>query len=96
MSQVLGMLRNGVITPEEYQQMNDRMKEKYHPVSDGLIFETDLIFSKGRSNMAAEKDFDCHQPPGQRVGLIPAVGEYQDLIPVHTDSPLSMMANYTE
>lgn len=56
MSHILGMLREGLITPEEYRQMNNRMKEKYHPVSDGLIFETDLILVGKRVIMSAGKE----------------------------------------
>ncbi len=56
MSHVLNMLRNGLITPEEYKRMNDRMKEKYHPVSDGLIFETDLQLIEKRATMSAGKE----------------------------------------
>ena len=56
MSHVLSMLRSGLITPEEYRLMNNRMKEKYRPVSDGLIFETDLILVGKRAIMSAGKE----------------------------------------
>ena len=56
MTHVLGMLRKGIITPEEYRRMNDRMRAKYHPVSDGLIFETDLTPGGRRVIMSAGKE----------------------------------------
>ena len=41
MGHVGRMLARGLITEEEYQEVNRRMKEKYNPVSDGLISESD-------------------------------------------------------
>jgi hypothetical protein len=42
MVQVKKMLREGLISQSEYWQMNRKMKEKYHPLSDGLLLEIDL------------------------------------------------------
>jgi hypothetical protein len=39
MVQVRKMLRTGLISEEEYRRMNQKMKDKYHPVSDGLLLE---------------------------------------------------------
>ena len=39
MVQVRKMLRTGLISEEEYRRMNRKMKDKYHPVSDGLLLE---------------------------------------------------------
>lgn len=56
MSHVKGLLNKGLVTPEEYREMNIRMKAKYQPVSDGLIFESDLLSSGIRANMGAGKE----------------------------------------
>ena len=42
------MLQNDLISQNEYFQMRDKMKQKYHPVSDGLISETDLQATENR------------------------------------------------
>jgi hypothetical protein len=43
MVQVKKLLKLHLIDTEEYWRINTRMKEKYHPVSDGLISETGLL-----------------------------------------------------
>jgi hypothetical protein len=43
MFQVGRMLEMGMITDVDYCRINTKMKEKYHPVSDGLISETGLL-----------------------------------------------------
>ncbi len=48
MSHVRSMLKKGLISQDEYCQMRDKMKQKYHPVSDGLISETDLQATENR------------------------------------------------
>ena len=48
MSHVRSMLQNDLISQNEYFQMRDKMKQKYHPVSDGLITETDLQATENR------------------------------------------------
>ena len=42
MSHVRSMLRSNLISQAEYCQMHEKMKQKYHPVTDGLISESDL------------------------------------------------------
>ncbi len=49
MTQVKKMLEMGFITIEEYWKINAKMKSKYHPVSDGLISEIDLICVQNRA-----------------------------------------------
>ena len=48
MGHVGRMLARGLITEEEYQEVNRRMKGKYNPVSDGLISESNLQTGKNR------------------------------------------------
>ena len=48
MGHVRSMLQNDLISQNEYFQMRDKMKQKYHPVSDGLITETDLQAAENR------------------------------------------------
>ena len=43
------MLEKGLITKEEYWRINAKMKAKYHPVSDGLVSEIDLICVQNRA-----------------------------------------------
>ena len=49
MTQVKKMLSLGLITMADYWRMNTKMKEKYRPISDGLISEIDLICAKNRA-----------------------------------------------
>ena len=56
MTHIRGMLDNGLISEEEYWRINARMKEKYHPISDGLILESDLLCRQNRANMGAGKE----------------------------------------
>ncbi len=56
MGHVGRMLARGLITEEEYQEVNRRMKETYNPVSDGLILESDLQTRKNRAIMGTGKE----------------------------------------
>ena len=56
MGHVERMLARGLITEEEYQKVNRWMKEKYNPVSDGLISESDLQTRKNRAIMGTGKE----------------------------------------
>ena len=56
MGHVGRMLARDLITEEEYQEVNRRMKEKYNPVSDGLISESDLQTRKNRAIMGTGKE----------------------------------------
>lgn len=42
MYHVRSMLKSGLVSQNEYCQMYEKMKQKYHPVTDGLISESDL------------------------------------------------------
>ena len=56
MGHVGRMLDRGLNTEEEYQKANRQMKEKYNPVSDGLISESDLQTRKNRAIMEVGKE----------------------------------------
>ena len=56
MSHVRSMLKKGLISQDEYCQMRDKMKQKYHPVSDGLILEYNLTNSQERASMQRGKE----------------------------------------
>lgn len=42
MTQYKRMLQRGLITKSDFQMLNRKYKEKYNPVTDGLIAEFDL------------------------------------------------------
>lgn len=42
MTQYKRMLQRGLITESDFQMLNRKYKEKYNPVTDGLIAEFDL------------------------------------------------------
>lgn len=56
MGHVRRMLEKGLITEEEYREVSRRMKEKYRPVTDGLISESDLQIEKKRAIMGIGKE----------------------------------------
>ena len=45
MYQVKRMLRVGLITEHEFQEIEARFRAKYKPVSGGYIVQTDLLFA---------------------------------------------------
>jgi hypothetical protein len=49
MAQVGRMLRDGLISEEDYWQINTKMKAKYRPISDGLISENELLCVRKRA-----------------------------------------------
>lgn len=49
MAQVKRMLDKGLINVDEYRRINEEMKAKYHPVSDGLISEINLLCIENRA-----------------------------------------------
>ncbi len=55
MIHVKKMVDEGIITRNEFNEFNSRMKEKYKPVSDGLIIEKDLICIENRANIEMGK-----------------------------------------
>ena len=54
MTQVKKMICLGLISDSEYWRINTKMKDKYRPVSDGLISELDLICAKSRAIVVAK------------------------------------------
>ena len=49
MVQVKKMLALGLITEPEYWRINTKMKEKYRPVSNGLVSENELLCAVNRA-----------------------------------------------
>ena len=49
MSHIKTMLERGLITKEEYWQINAKMKARYQPISDGLVSENDLLCVRNRA-----------------------------------------------
>ncbi len=43
------MLEQRLITEEEYRAFDTKMKEKYRPISDGLISENNLLCVENRA-----------------------------------------------
>ena len=50
------MLDRGMITEQDYQAFNRKYKQKYHPVTDGLIAEYDLLCRQSRALMLSGKE----------------------------------------
>lgn len=55
MSHVKTMLERGLISEDEYWVINTKMKEKYRPISDGLVSEIDLISGRSRALIGSER-----------------------------------------
>ena len=49
MVHVKNLLKKGLVTMEEYWQINAKFKEKYNPVSDGLLSENELLCTGKRA-----------------------------------------------
>ena len=49
MVHVKNLLKNGLVTMDEYWQINAKFKEKYNPVSDGLLSENELLCTGKRA-----------------------------------------------
>ena len=49
MSHVKTMLERGLISEDEYWKINAKMKDRYHPISDVLVSENDLLCAKTRA-----------------------------------------------
>ncbi len=56
MTQYRRMLEHGMITESDYQALNRKYKEKFNPVTDGLIAEFDLHYSRSRALMLSGKE----------------------------------------
>lgn len=55
MAHVKTMLERGLISEAEYWTINTKMKEKYRPISDGLVSEIDLISGQSRALIGGER-----------------------------------------
>lgn len=51
-----GMLREGLITEEEYRVIDTKMIEKYSPVSGGVLSEINLLCAPIRANIGQGKE----------------------------------------
>lgn len=49
MSHIKTLLAKGLITEDEYWKINAKMKDRYHPVSDGLVSENELLCVRNRA-----------------------------------------------
>ena len=49
MAHVKNLLNKGLVTMEEYWKINSEFKEKYHPVTDGLLSENELLCTGKRA-----------------------------------------------
>ena len=49
MAHVKNLLKMGLITTDEYWQINQKYKKKYRPVSDGLMSECELLCMENRA-----------------------------------------------
>lgn len=56
MTQYKNMLDRGMITEQDYQAFNRKYKQKYHPMTDGLIAEYDLLCRQSRALMLSGKE----------------------------------------
>ena len=50
------MLRQGLITEEEYREIGEKNRQKYCPVIGGLLSEKNLIYRQSRANMGTGKE----------------------------------------
>ena len=55
MAMAQDMLQKGMVTREEYCEIETHFRNKYLPVSDGLVIENRLMISEDRGNMALER-----------------------------------------
>ena len=56
MTQYKRMLKRGMITESDYWTLNRKYKERFHPVTDGLIAEYDLLCHRSRALMLSGKE----------------------------------------
>ena len=61
MYQVKRMLRAGLISEKEFQEIDARFRAKYHPISGGYIVETDLLCVRRRVINGCGKEAVGHE-----------------------------------
>ena len=49
MAHIKKLLERGLITMDEYRSINEEMKAKYQPISDGLVSENTLLCAPDRA-----------------------------------------------
>ena len=78
MSHVQSMLQNDLISQDEYCQMRDKKKQTYHPVSDGLISESDLQAAENRGLIRRNESWtECRKGSIRDNGIGWAGGSYR-------------------
>ena len=50
------MLRRGLITEEEYYQIDTKNRAKFLPITSDLLSGRNLLYAPGRANMKAGKE----------------------------------------
>lgn len=61
MHQVKRMLHAGLITEQEFQEIEARFRAKYKPISGGYIVQTDLLCARRRVMNWCGKEAGCHE-----------------------------------
>ncbi len=61
MYQVKRMLRAGLITEQEFGEIEARFRAKYKPISGGYIVQTDLLCARRRVMNGCGKEAGCHE-----------------------------------
>mgnify|MGYP007069915328 CR=1 FL=1 len=67
MHQVRRMLDIGLISEDEFREIEGRFRARYHPITGGLLVETDLLCMRGRVINGRGKEGSDHeenQPSG--------------------------------
>ena len=61
MYQVKLMLSVGLISEQEFQEIEARFRAKYKPISGGYIIQTDLLCARRRVINGCGKEAGCHE-----------------------------------
>ncbi len=61
MYQVKRMLSVGLITEQEFNEIEARFRAKYKPISGGYIVQTDLLCARRRVMNGCGKEAGCHE-----------------------------------
>ena len=61
MYQVKRMLRAGLITEQEFEEIEARFRAKYKPISGGYIVQTDLLCARRRVINGCGKEAGGHE-----------------------------------
>ena len=67
MHQIRRMLDTGLISEDEFREIEGRFRARYRPITGGLLVETDLLCMRGRvinGRGKEESDHEENQPSG--------------------------------